>query len=854
MIEIKNLKKFYNRGKQNQICAVNNTTLSLPDTGMIAFFGKSGCGKTTLLNIIGGLDKAEGGSVAVDGELITPDSDEARNRKIGYIFQNYNLGRSMTVFENVASSLTLCGLHDKAEVERRVMSALRSVDMHKFRKRYPDELSGGQQQRVAIARAIVKNPDVILADEPTGNLDEQNTVMVMDLLKEISKDHLVLLVTHEQNLVDLYCDEVIEILDGSITERYQNSETGGFVGKKGSDVYLGDMDKSFSDGENVEVECFGEFSSQKLKLRLISTGGVIYLSAPEGVKMKFADSSSEIKIHEGKFEEKKHETRAHLDDELKAPIHYGVSGRIYNFKSALKTAASSSFGRKKRGRKALIFSLVLFSLIIAFMVSIFGAGVYSKQQIGKEYNQNTLFINSKAITPDEVQKLKSDGLCDNILAVEMMYNKYYNMYNGGYMADAVFGSGSFETISTPLGISVSSHIFPMSAMGSRELVTRRPEQTDPSRVYVSQAVADYMIESASFESIDEYGDLINLSGKINNVYASIPDRVKIAGVVEGDDFAIYVDDIAYAKFCLETRIYGYNGWVKTADEVKTPEELSDGEIYIELSYVSSSEALPKVGSTVRLYGKEFTIKGFLGDYVTVDTQKSIANSDVEVESDIVIEEQKFYIESVVVTSGDIMKLAEDYGETDTFFYASGVVNQRYDDLYYVIHAEDIDALVKAVGDKYEGDFVITPDEVYDDLSADYNATFIGLSITLAIVVGVMCLCLFFIMRSSIMAEVKQIGIYRAIGVSRKNLVYRYFIETLLIFSCTVLAGYLIAGFLISQINGVAGSAANAILYYPLWLALITLVGLLCVSVVCGLIPIMTLLRKTPAEIISKYDI
>ena len=197
MISIKGLNKFFNKGKQNEIHVINDISLDLPERGMTAVFGKSGCGKTTLLNVIGGLDGFSSGSLTIEGHSITRNSDEIRNKYIGYIFQNYYLNQNESCFDNVAAALRLCGMKDDDEIERRVMLALKNVGMEKYARRTPDTLSGGQQQRIAIARAIVKNPPVILADEPTGNLDEANTVMIMDLLREIAKHHLVLLVSNE---------------------------------------------------------------------------------------------------------------------------------------------------------------------------------------------------------------------------------------------------------------------------------------------------------------------------------------------------------------------------------------------------------------------------------------------------------------------------------------------------------------------------------------------------------------------------------------------------------------------------------------------------------------------------------
>ena len=216
MIEVRHLDKYYAKGSQKEVHAVRDTTLQLPDTGIVALFGASGCGKTTLLNIIGGLDTADSGEVLLDGARVTPKATETRNRHIGYIFQNYHLIADETVYENVALSLRLCGVTDDTEIEKRTMAALEAVEMEMYCRRLPGTLSGGQQQRVAIARALVKNPHLILADEPTGNLDEQNTVMVMELLRQVARDHLVLLVTHEHDLLPYYCDRIIEISDGTV--------------------------------------------------------------------------------------------------------------------------------------------------------------------------------------------------------------------------------------------------------------------------------------------------------------------------------------------------------------------------------------------------------------------------------------------------------------------------------------------------------------------------------------------------------------------------------------------------------------------------------------------------------------
>lgn len=860
MIEIRNLDKYYNRGKSNQIHAVDSTTLSLPEHGMIAFFGKSGCGKTTLLNIIGGLDSAQQGSVAVDGELISPNANDARCQKIGYIFQNYNLSSQMDVYENVASSLRLCGVTDEADIERRVIAALRSVEMDKYRKRYPTELSGGQQQRVAIARAIVKNPDVILADEPTGNLDEHNTVLVMDLLKEISRKQLVLLVTHEKELVDLYCDEVIEIIDGKITQRYENEITEGYDGKRAGDVYLGDMEKHDVGSDMLTVECFGELGAEPLKLRLISHGGVLYLSVPDGVRMKFADSSSELKIHEGKYEEKQKEKRVTLDECLSAPVNYGKSGRIYRFKNSVKSAYKSSFGRKKKGRRALIAALVSLAMITVLMISLYGSVFYNEDQIRRGYNTSTVYVNASSITSGQLETLRDKY--DNVHAASMFYSQYYNSYDE-YLASVKFGRGHFETIGKELGIEVSSNIFPETAIAGRKCVLGVSSGLTSGQAVISRELADSMLEDTVYENVNDYSDLLGLTGGISLGWSGMNTDVEIVGIVEGDDMAIYMNNVEYAHVILSMSTYSDNAF-------RTPEEqgikgMKNGEIYILTEYYDENTKAPAIGETVMLRGMSFKIAGYINAYtgedIKIGTKSAKGRSDgsmdivVDVDSSVeIVYESSLYVSGVVLTQEDMVALIPSYGQTSEIISYGSINIDQYGGTYYVVHSKDTKALAEALIEIAGRDSVITPDDIYEIHSSSYDATRTTLTVALIVIIAVMCLCLYLIMRSSIMSEVKQIGIYRAIGVSRKNILFRYFIETSLVFACTVFIGYAVATFGISRIISLMGQTIESVMFYPAWLAGFTLIGLFAACTVCGMIPVFKLLRKTPSEILSKCDI
>lgn len=217
-IKVENIVKTFNRHSRNANKVLKGVSFELPEKGLTCIFGKSGSGKTTLLNIIGGLEKADSGKVYIDGECTSGKTDKIRNAKIGFIFQNYYLEKGYTIAEILRNQMIIAGFKDEKEIARRTEEALKLVDMERFKNKLGDALSGGQQQRVAIARAIVKGSDVILADEPTGNLDAENTMKVMDILKEISKTQLVVIVTHEVSLIKKYADSHIKIVDGELVE------------------------------------------------------------------------------------------------------------------------------------------------------------------------------------------------------------------------------------------------------------------------------------------------------------------------------------------------------------------------------------------------------------------------------------------------------------------------------------------------------------------------------------------------------------------------------------------------------------------------------------------------------------
>ena len=219
MLVLKNITKNYLAG-DNTVAALRGVSIDFRKSEFVSILGPSGCGKTTLLNIIGGLDRYTDGDLIISGrstkDFSDGDWDTYRNHSIGFVFQSYNLIPHQTVLANVELALTLSGV-SKAERRRRATEALVKVGLGDQLHKKPGQMSGGQMQRVAIARALVNDPEILLADEPTGALDTETSVQIMEILKEISREKLIIMVTHNPELAETYSSRIIRIIDGRIT-------------------------------------------------------------------------------------------------------------------------------------------------------------------------------------------------------------------------------------------------------------------------------------------------------------------------------------------------------------------------------------------------------------------------------------------------------------------------------------------------------------------------------------------------------------------------------------------------------------------------------------------------------------
>ena len=220
MLSLKNIVKTYQAG-DTSVTALGGVSIDFRRSEFVSILGPSGCGKTTLLNIIGGLDQYTSGDLVIKGrstrDFNDADWDSYRNHSVGFVFQSYNLIAHQSVLSNVELALTLSGI-GKGERRRRAAEALEKVGLGDQLHKKPNQMSGGQMQRVAIARALVNDPEILLADEPTGALDSATSVQIMELLKEIARDRLVVMVTHNPELAESYSTRIIRVLDGRLVD------------------------------------------------------------------------------------------------------------------------------------------------------------------------------------------------------------------------------------------------------------------------------------------------------------------------------------------------------------------------------------------------------------------------------------------------------------------------------------------------------------------------------------------------------------------------------------------------------------------------------------------------------------
>ena len=531
MIKLNSIDKYYNKNKSNEIHVVNNTSLELPDKGMVALLGKSGSGKTTLLNIIGGLDSYDSGAIQIDESLINKYSpslwDSIRSKKIGYVFQNYNLIDTMSVYDNLELSLKLAGLNDSLEIEKRIDYALSLVNMSKYKRRKPNTLSGGQQQRVGIARAFVKGPSIIIADEPTGNLDSDNTFEVLDILKSLSRDYLVVLVTHEEDIANFFADRIIRLKDGKITQDSPNSSSDGLNLTNNKNIYLKDLEYSntISD-KNINIKDNGD-KNTSYNLHLIEKDGKLYINAKGcDYDIILIDDKSELKVIDDSYREMvkgEHQSKK-VDINILSPI---CSTKRFNYKDIIKSfrkglQAYRSIPKKRRETtKSLLFLFSLVVVICIFLISSYS--IFNDDRYPA--NKNVIIISVTDRTLSEMKALENRSYIDKVL-----------LANGRFQ---------FKDLDYDLSIYTDSlDIYPVS-LGKN---THKAIYGSVNFQHDTDIVIDIRFANQVFKGLEREG-ITNLNSIIGEEIVFMTTTFNIIGIIDSGFMGAFIQDQIYEMVC-----------------------------------------------------------------------------------------------------------------------------------------------------------------------------------------------------------------------------------------------------------------------------------------------------------------
>ena len=808
MIRIDRVNKYYNKGKKNQIHVINNTSIELPNKGLVVLLGPSGCGKTTLLNTIGGMDKVNKGNIYINDKKINRRTsskiDKIRNLEIGYIFQDYKLIDNMSVYDNVSIALKMIGIKDKQEIKNRVDYILERLGIYRYRNRPCGMLSGGERQRVGIARALVKNPDIILADEPTGNLDSKNTIEIMNIIKSISKDKLIILVTHEVELAKFYADRIIEIVDGKIDKDYENKNNNDLDYKIDNKFYLKDFKYHKENKDNdINIDYYSD-TKDKLNLIIIVKNGNIYIKNKDNEKIEIIDNSSNIEIvndHYKKLDKSIYEKYNFDYDKIinkNIKLKYSSIFNIFTiFSNGFKQIFRYSFLKK-----LLLLGFFLSSIFVTYSVS---------NIIGIITIEDSEFVKTNK------NYLKIDGVKNNV-------NKYleYEKYDGveyilpGNSIVSMNLDGNYYQTNN-IDYSIKGSISSIKMINNNDLIYGRMPLND------KEIVIDKMVYYKS-NDIEMLG-LYDISRMLDKKVYIIKDilEYKIVGIVDIGSPSIYVDNSELINivsnssnnnydysFDMETtstsNTYDYNLYSSKLKIVKGTKPNNDYEVIVN-NNLKDMFKLNKYIDEIKINGNKLKVVGY---YESEDDINSyFVNSNTK---------KYEYIES-------------SRGIT-VFGFDKNLVKNSFLD-------KDIVLL-----DSYNTD--------RDNYISEQKES-IKSSIIVALVILIISLIeIVLMMRSSFLSRIKEVGIYRAIGVKKTD-IYKMFIgESFAISTLASLPGVLFISYclyVLSDINYINNN-------YEMNLGIIFLCLIIVYSfnIIIGLIPVFNTIKKTPAEILSRNDL
>ena len=801
MIKIENLNKYYNRHKKNEIHVINNTKVNLPDTGLVALLGPSGCGKTTLLNAIGGLDKVNKGNIYINNKKITTKltykKDKLRNLTIGYIFQDYKLVDNMNVYDNVAIALKMIGIKDKNEVKKRVDYILERVGIYRYRHRPCGMLSGGERQRVGIARALVKNPDIILADEPTGNLDSKNTIEIMNIIKSISKDKLVVLVTHEVELAKFYATRIIEVLDGSIVKDYENQNNNDLDYRIDNKFYLKDFKYHEENKDNnINIDMYSD-SKEKLNLIIVFKNGNIYIKNKDNDKLEVIDNNSVIELVNDNYKklDKSVYEKYSFDFEkiINKDIHLKYSS-IFNiftiFSNGFKKVLDYSFAKK-----LLLIGFFLSSLFVTYSISnLIGVNTIDDKDFVST-NKDYLILESSKIKVSDY------------LTYEKLPDIKYIMPGDSHVSLRVDTSDYYQT---EMGtVTIDGSLSSNEMLKESDLIYGRlPQSKD--EIVIDKIVynkAD-MIKNVGLYDVKQMLDhTVYLENRLLNY--------KIVGITDTEAPNIYMDSSEFINVIdnsiiqmdrENTDIYDYELYKDKIKITKGSIPKNDYEVIVN-DDLKETFKLNKYIDELKINGKKLKVVGYYTSPNNINSYFVNTNTNKYE----LIESKK----NIIIYTDNKEKIIADFKKID-----------------------------RKVKDVYQTDKENYLKENKESMNSSIIVALIMLGISLIEII--------LMTRSSFLSRIKEVGIYRAIGVKKSDIYKMFMGEAFAITTLTQIPGILFMSYCISVLSDINYVSRN----YVMNISVIILCAILLYlfNIVVGLIPVFNTTRKTPASILARHDL
>lgn len=799
MLQIKKVNKYYNRHRKNQIHVINNTTLTMDKTGLVALLGPSGCGKTTILNTIGGLDKINKGQIYINGQKISSrfphKVDKIRNLNIGYIFQDYKLIDNMSVYDNIKLVLKLIGLKDKTEIDKRITYVLDKVGMLRYKNRPASMLSGGERQRVGIARAIAKDPDIILADEPTGNLDSKNSLEIMKIIRAISKEKLVILVTHEQNLAKFYASRIIKLEDGKVIEDYPNDNDDILDYEIENTFYLKDMHKETPTDE-VTIYKNNDEATQKINIDIVVRGANIYIRSNTPQKPVIVDQDSTIEL---------------IDDHYKAQSKKDIDKYTFDFSNIVNNNYKKKYSSILNPitliiegfKKVINYSFLKKILLAGFFLS--GIFImYASSSIAKvltindedfiTINKNYLIVESKKndlntyLENEQTPEVNYIIPSNSIVKFTVDYKEYYQT------------STTKDTLSASISdtsmITKDNLIYGRLPENNNEVVV---DIMSINKMFKEQSYAK-MAGITTVQSM--IGREIKLQGLLTYTIVGLTDLKSPSIYMSKDNFT---NVLSLSDYDTDLKLLSY-------DIISPKVTLKEGRIptndYEAIININQKEDY-KIGKKLdtKVAGTPLTVVGY---YDSPDNYDYILTN-----------ENTIKYNNITTLSNYVIYTSNKENTVEAF------------------HAKNLN-----IKDSYE-----SSKEAYKkEMSSHTKNVIIASLITLIISL----IEIFLMTRASFLSRIKEIGILRAVGVKRSD-IYKMFIgEIIATTTLGCLPGIALMYYILTKLQTIP-YLKSMILASPLVL-LIAIISIYIFNIIVGLIPVFNTVRKTPASILSRHDL